>query len=161
MFQCICSNFCFDFSYSGCCFVCHLKYDGHYRITAKGVIIIEFLCNNNNILYSSHEEIKAVIRSHNEEHISVILSHETHAHTHCLTLVGPQSTLQCQQSQKCMHGNHPEKETDEMIGLVIMRVERTLGVSGGETGYYYSSLLYSAILRSQADSLRSHVILHE
>ena len=27
--------------------------------------------------------------------------------------------------------------------------------------YYYWSLLYSAILRSQADSLRSHVILHE
>ena len=27
--------------------------------------------------------------------------------------------------------------------------------------YYYWSLLYSAVLRSQADSLRSHVILHE
>ena len=27
--------------------------------------------------------------------------------------------------------------------------------------YYYWSLLYSAILRSRADSLRSHVILHE
>ena len=27
--------------------------------------------------------------------------------------------------------------------------------------YYYLSLLYSAILRSRADSLRSHVILHE
>ena len=38
--------------------------------------------NNNNILYSSQWEIKAVVRSHNEEHISVILSHETHAHTH-------------------------------------------------------------------------------
>ena len=31
--------------------------------------------NNNNILYSSQCEIKAVVRSHNEEHISVILSH--------------------------------------------------------------------------------------
>ena len=41
--------------------------------------------NNNNILYSSQLEIKAVIRSHNEEHISIILSHETHAHTHFLT----------------------------------------------------------------------------
>ena len=38
--------------------------------------------NNNNILYSSQREIKAVVRPHNEEHISVILSHETHAHTH-------------------------------------------------------------------------------
>ena len=38
--------------------------------------------NNNNTLYSSQREIKAVVRSHNEEHISVILSHETHAHTH-------------------------------------------------------------------------------
>ena len=27
--------------------------------------------------------------------------------------------------------------------------------------YYYCSLLYSVILRSRADSLRSHVILHE
>ena len=38
--------------------------------------------NNNNILYESQWEIKAVIRSHNGEHISIILSHETHAHTH-------------------------------------------------------------------------------
>ena len=42
------------------------------------------LCNNNNnnILYSSQRKIKAVVRSHNKEHISIILSHETHAHTH-------------------------------------------------------------------------------
>ena len=39
-------------------------------------------CHVNNILYSSQREIKAVVRSHNEEHVSVILSHETHAHTH-------------------------------------------------------------------------------
>ena len=38
--------------------------------------------NNNNILYSSQPEIKAVVRSHNEERISIILRHETHAHTH-------------------------------------------------------------------------------
>ena len=38
--------------------------------------------NNNNILYSSQREIKAVVRSHNKEHISIILSHETHVHTH-------------------------------------------------------------------------------
>ena len=38
--------------------------------------------NNNNILYSFQLEIKAVVRSHNEEHVSIILSHETHAHTH-------------------------------------------------------------------------------
>ena len=31
--------------------------------------------NNNNMLYSSQREIKAVARSHNEEHISIILSH--------------------------------------------------------------------------------------
>ena len=36
--------------------------------------------NNNNILYLSQREIKAVVRSHNKEHISIILSHETHAH---------------------------------------------------------------------------------
>ena len=35
--------------------------------------------NSNNILYSSQQEIKAIDRSHNEEHISIILSHETHA----------------------------------------------------------------------------------
>ena len=35
--------------------------------------------NNNNILYSSPQEIKTVIQLHNEEHISIILSHETHA----------------------------------------------------------------------------------
>ena len=38
--------------------------------------------NSNNILYSSQREIKAVVRSINEEHISIILGHETHAHTH-------------------------------------------------------------------------------
>ena len=37
--------------------------------------------NNNNILYSSLREIKAVVRSHNEEHISIILNHETLSHT--------------------------------------------------------------------------------
>ena len=41
--------------------------------------------NNNNILSSSQREIKAVVRSHNEEHISVILSHDPHAHTHSYT----------------------------------------------------------------------------
>ena len=39
------------------------------------------MCNNNNILYSSQQGIKAVDRLHNEEHISIILSHETHAQT--------------------------------------------------------------------------------
>ena len=60
-----------------------------------------------------------------------------HMYTHSSTLVGSQSTLQCQQSQKCMHGNHCEKETDEMMGHVILSVERTLGISGEEMGYYY------------------------
>ena len=31
--------------------------------------------NNNNTLYSSLRKIKAVVRSHNEEPISIILSH--------------------------------------------------------------------------------------
>ena len=38
--------------------------------------------NSNIIFYSSQQEIKAVIQSHNEEHIPIILSHETPAHTH-------------------------------------------------------------------------------
>ena len=37
--------------------------------------------NNNDILYSSQREIKAVVRSHNEERISVILSRETRMYT--------------------------------------------------------------------------------
>ena len=37
--------------------------------------------NSNNILYSSQQEIKAVVRSHNEEHI-ISISYETHTHTH-------------------------------------------------------------------------------
>ena len=36
---------------------------------------------SNNIPYSSQRKIKAVVRSHNEEHISIILSHETHIRT--------------------------------------------------------------------------------
>ena len=47
-----------------------------------------FRHNDNNILYSSQQEIKAVIWSHNKEQISIILSHETHTHSdiHILTL---------------------------------------------------------------------------
>ena len=37
--------------------------------------------NSNNILYSSQREIKAVVRWHNEEHISIILCHETRTYT--------------------------------------------------------------------------------
>ena len=36
------------------------------------------------LVYSSQWEIKAVVRSYNEEHISIILSHETHTHMHTL-----------------------------------------------------------------------------
>ena len=43
--------------------------------------------NNNNILYSSQQETEAVIQSHNEEHISIILSHGTHAHVYTLLLL--------------------------------------------------------------------------
>ena len=42
----------------------------------------DWILNNNNIFYSFQQEIKDVVRSHNEEHISIILSHETHAHIH-------------------------------------------------------------------------------
>ena len=35
--------------------------------------------NNNNILYSTQQEIKAVVQSHIEDNMSIILSHETHA----------------------------------------------------------------------------------
>ena len=47
--------------------------------------------DNNNILYSSQREIKAVVRWHNEERISVILSHETHAYTLLLLDIRPLS----------------------------------------------------------------------
>ena len=42
--------------------------------------------NNNDILYSSQWEIIAVVRSHNKENISIILSHEPHAPTYIHTL---------------------------------------------------------------------------
>ena len=58
------------------CLSAPLSYSGHlFASVPQGD-------NNNNILYSSQREIKAVVRSHNEEHLSIILSHETHAHTH-------------------------------------------------------------------------------
>ena len=41
--------------------------------------------NNHNILHSSQWEIKVVVRPHNEEHISIILSREPHAYTHSQT----------------------------------------------------------------------------
>ena len=47
-----------------------------------GLMYLLFADNNNNILYSSLREIKAVVRSDNEEHISIILNHEPHTHTH-------------------------------------------------------------------------------
>ena len=40
------------------------------------------ITNNNNITLFIPWEIKVVGRSHNEEHISIILNHEPHAHTH-------------------------------------------------------------------------------
>ena len=56
----------------------------HFVVVVVGMFECQFVSlhcnnNNNNILYSSQREIKAVIRSHNKENISVILSHETHA----------------------------------------------------------------------------------
>ena len=59
---------------------CYTKVIYYYYYPTK--LINHFNNNNNNILYSSQQEIKDVVRSHNEEHISIILSHETHAHTH-------------------------------------------------------------------------------
>ena len=46
-----------------------------------------------------------------------------------------------------------EKQS-ERLALLMYYIE-------GTEDYYYGSLLYSAILRSRADSLRSHVILLE
>ena len=45
---------------------------------SAGNSAIEHNNNNNNshIFYSSRRDIKAVVRSHNEENLSVILSHE-------------------------------------------------------------------------------------
>ena len=51
--------------------------------------------NNNNIFYSSQREIKAVVRSHNEEHISIILSHKAHAHTHSCYKQYTVTTIYC------------------------------------------------------------------
>ena len=51
--------------------------------------------NNNNTLDSSQRDIKAVVRSHNEEHISIILSHETHTHIHTLKHTPPFSQYAC------------------------------------------------------------------
>ena len=45
-----------------------------------------------------------------------------------------------------------------VLSQVLMR---ELGELNGSCVSYYWSLLYSAILRSRTDSLRSHVILHE
>ena len=63
---------------------CLLIFQFGLRIECQWVIKVEFLSshrlfvynnnNNNNILYSSQREIKAFVRSHNEEHISIILS---------------------------------------------------------------------------------------
>ena len=43
-------------------------------LTALHMLFVHIRVNNNNILYSSLREIKAVVRSHNEEPISIILS---------------------------------------------------------------------------------------
>ena len=57
--------------------VCAQREDREWKYQKMSVTIAITI-----ILYSSQQEIKAVVRSHNEEHISIILSHETHAHTH-------------------------------------------------------------------------------
>ena len=46
-----------------------------HRRRAKKQVATLYGVNNNNILYSSQREIKAVVRSHNEEHTAIILSH--------------------------------------------------------------------------------------
>ena len=46
-----------------------------HRRRAKKQVATLYGVNNNNILYSSQREIKAVVRSHNEEHTTIILSH--------------------------------------------------------------------------------------
>ena len=49
-----------------------------YTYIKKSVLLFSSVQggNNNNIFYSSQRETEAVVRSHNEEHISIILSHE-------------------------------------------------------------------------------------
>ena len=73
--------FCFDHF----C-VCIQSYEKWRTQTNKIVWSVKlqpFINNNNNsILNSSQWEIEAVIQSHSEEHISIILSCEAHAHTH-------------------------------------------------------------------------------
>ena len=51
--------------------------------------------NNNSIFYLSQQEIKAVVQSHNEEHISIILSHKTHAYTHSCYKQYTVTTIYC------------------------------------------------------------------
>ena len=46
-------------------------------------------------------------------------------------------------------------------GWMLLCRELIMAEDGPMRAFYYWSLLYSAILRSWADSLRSHVILHE
>ena len=46
-----------------------------HSLQPRRVRVPQVANNNNNILYSSQREIKAVVRSHNEEYISIILSH--------------------------------------------------------------------------------------
>ena len=47
------------------------------------------------------------------------------------------------------------------ITVRMVMLEASTSVASILLLYYYWSLLYSAVLRSRADSLRSHVILHE
>ena len=60
----------------------HRQNDIHKTITEGGTAshrklgqLNNMKNNSNDILYSSQQEIKAVVRSHNEEHISIIISH--------------------------------------------------------------------------------------
>ena len=56
-----------------------------YSSSGEHTVLYKRRCNDNNnnsILHSSQREIKAAVRPHNEEHISVILSHETHILRH-------------------------------------------------------------------------------
>ena len=61
-----------------------------------------------------------------------------------------------------MHYAHTSSIFDGSItNLLLILCILTEVLSGAHAKYYYWSLLYSAIRRSRADSLHSHVILHE
>ena len=69
----------------------------------------------------------------------------------------------CEQASRESSSSFLSLVRNVLYQCILPSKERQLLLDSVPIGrcYYYWSLLYSAILRSQADSLRSHVILHE